>query len=34
MRVESWAKQMKGVRPTYIMYDDKIYIMCDERYKE
>jgi hypothetical protein len=26
MRVERWAKQMKGVSPTY-----RIYIICDER---
>lgn len=28
-RVESWAKQIKGVSPTY-----RTYIMCDERYRE
>jgi len=29
MKVESWAKQIKGVSPTY-----RMYIMCDERDRE
>ena len=29
MRVESWAKQIKGVSPTY-----RMCLMCDERDRE